>query len=114
MYITRDAWTEHLIKDHRGTQVWDCIICDLPDHYHDSTSLVSHLQEQHPGAVNDRDSFAEACKTTAPPLIVSFLFCTWVEDQAENVSLEMILDHVAEHVHAFSLRSLPWATNADL
>lgn len=43
------------------------------------------------------------CKRSAPVQMTSCPFCN-----EGKLDKEMLLDHVAEEVHAFSLRALPW------
>ena len=113
MYVTRVAWAAHMDKDHEGLQVWECILCDLSEQFFDIPSLGSHLSNQHSGAVKDVEAFAAAGVTKASPRILSCPLCSWAENQTEALDTANLMDHIAEHVHSFSLRSLPWASTID-
>ena len=113
MYVTRNAWAQHMNRDHGGLKVWECMLCDLSTQFDSLESLESHLTCQHPGALREIRPFAEACMTTTSPQVVSCPLCSWAEDQTEPIDTETLIDHIAEHVHAFSLRSLPWASTID-
>ena len=113
MYVTRNAWAQHMNNDHGGLKVWECMLCDLSTQFYSLESLESHLTCQHPGALREVRPFAEACMTTTSPQVVSCPLCSWAEDLTEPIDTETLIDHIAEHVHAFSLRSLPWASTID-
>lgn len=97
-------------NDHLGLQIWECILCDLPEQFYDAETFQSHLCIQHKGAVKDFKSFSAACMANAPPIVSSCPLCTWAGEQSEIVDPSFLLDHIAEHVHSFSLRSLPWSS----
>ena len=95
-------------NDHQQLRAWECNLCELPEHFYDAENFRSHLSDRHPGAVRDVESFAEACMNPTPPWIVSCPLCSWAEDQRETFERADLIDHVAEHIHSFSLISLPW------
>ena len=39
--------------------------------------------------------------------------CSWAEDTQCTAGNAQLIKHVAEHIHAFALRSLPWAPDKD-
>ena len=82
----------------------------MPEQFYDESSFHLHLAERHGGAIHDLKSFSAACMDDAAPLLLSCPLCSWAEVQADGEHPAAIIEHIAEHVHSFSLRSLPWAT----
>lgn len=112
MYITRQAWVEHMENDHPGLKAWQCIICEVAEPFLSEGGFLLHLSKDHSGAVEDVETFAAACEHYISPTIESCPLCSWAEDQTGPVAPSALLDHLAEHVHSFSLRSLPWPSSA--
>ena len=82
----------------------------MPEQFYDERSFHLHLAQRHGGAIDDLKSFSAACMDDAAPLLMSCPLCSWTEMQADGEHPTAIIEHIAEHVHSFSLRSLPWAT----
>ena len=70
-----------------------------------------HTKIQHASTIPpDRiPLLAPLCKRTAPIRITSCPLCPWPEGEDGEFDKEMLLDHIAKEIHAFSLRALPWA-----
>jgi hypothetical protein len=113
LYADKVAWMDHMFNDHDNTSYWQCVMCDDGTNHYVESDFVKHLSELHPGAIsNDRiQIFLEVCSRRGLTEVTTCPLCNWAEDAQEPVSTELILDHIAEHIHGFSLRSLPWAPN---
>jgi len=57
--------------------------------------------------------FTEMCEQRTVEEISSCPLCSWTEDADGFVTNDLLLEHVAEHIHSFALRSLPWAPDKD-
>jgi hypothetical protein len=101
----------HMNSDHRTSPYWECIACDDLNKFGSESEFTAHIVERHRKTISDDQipTLLTVCSKTVPPDITSCPLCTWVEDQEATVAPDLLLDHVAEHVHSFSLRSLPWA-----
>ncbi|KAF6825513.1 protein phosphatase [Colletotrichum plurivorum] len=113
LYVTRNEWTRHVEKDHQ--QCWQCTACTAPDRppliFPSIDGLLGHLRQIHGATIseNQHSTLVEEGVRPVPPGISS---CPLCESTGQSDSLEL-LDHIAEHLHAFSLRSLPWTTSRD-
>lgn len=105
----------HIYKDHKAFQYWECVACDEMEKFADVESVMVHFKEQHKDTISDDQipTLIAAGSQTAPPAIKSCPLCTWAEDQESSPESHLLLDHIAEHVHSFSLRSLPWASTKE-
>ena len=67
------------------------------------------MQEHHETISKDQiPTLKSACKRSAPAEIGSCPLCPWTTAKDGKVDRGAMIDHIAEDVHAFSLRSLPW------
>ena len=53
--------------------------------------------------------FLELCSKTTPEEISTCLYAIGWTPAEEPVPNNLLLDHIAEHIHCFALRPLPWA-----
>jgi hypothetical protein len=111
LFAEKSAWLDHMFNDHVASISWVCDICGESDTT--ESGFTKHLQGVHHEAIaaDQVALFAEMCYKRTAEEIPSCPLCSWVEDAQEPISSELVLDHVAEHIHEFSLRSLPWAPN---
>ncbi|KAL3462602.1 hypothetical protein BJX64DRAFT_259031 [Aspergillus heterothallicus] len=112
-FSTKDAWLRHMNSDHKTSSQWVCQTCAQKKNlltFHEAEGLVSHIKDKH------RDGI----KVHHIPMLVS----AWQRDVPLEISRcplcgfhgdneKMGVDHVAEHVHSFALRSLPWNDERD-
>lgn len=111
--MSRHEWVKHMEEDHEHeTFYWECSLCDDAAHFDSGQTFASHLTDIHADAVTDLSSFVDIC--SKPKILhgVCCPLCTFT-DSGEDISGELLLAHVAEHVHSFSLSSLPLLSNDD-
>ncbi|GLA14302.1 hypothetical protein AnigIFM62618_000678 [Aspergillus niger] len=109
LYHTKDLWMSHMLTDHGGTSHWVCLACNGSSErrvFFEDSALTEHLEQKHSRGIKPQQipMLASAWRRKQPPSIESCPLCG-LTDPDFNV----ILNHVAEHLHAFSLRALPWA-----
>jgi hypothetical protein len=111
LYITKEAWKTHLLENHQSVEFWVCLACVDAVQFDQEDAFVAHtLQEHHDTISKDQISTLKpVCKRSAPAEISSCPLCTWPTAEDGEVDRGALIDHIAEDVHAFSLRSLPWA-----
>jgi len=96
-------------EEHETAKYWLCIACLEPTKFDLESYFEGHLRTQH-GEVVPEDQipiFIAMSAHTAPPSLVSCPLCP-PPTSDEEADADALLDHAAEHVHSFSLRSLPW------
>ncbi|KAL0943203.1 protein phosphatase [Colletotrichum truncatum] len=109
LYVTRKEWTRHVEQEHQ--QCWQCSPCTVPDRpplvFPSVDGLLSHLRQEHGSTISESQYSTLVINGTrpVPPGISSCPLC----DSTGPPDAPELLDHIAEHLHAFSLRSLPWA-----
>ncbi|KAF8866589.1 hypothetical protein BDZ45DRAFT_578657, partial [Acephala macrosclerotiorum] len=62
---------------------------------------------------NQIPTLIDICSQIALPIIACCPLCDVANEQGGVLDQNSLLDHVAKHIHEFSLRSLPWAAAAD-
>ncbi|KAF5670910.1 1-phosphatidylinositol-4,5-bisphosphate phosphodiesterase [Fusarium heterosporum] len=82
----------------------------IPEIYPNMSGMMDHLHDTHPTAVQEDISAILSSSTQAKMSIKS---CPLCEIQGDVDSPDLI-DHVLEHIHDFSLRSLPWPISSDV
>ncbi|KAJ5731756.1 uncharacterized protein N7483_006264 [Penicillium malachiteum] len=107
--MTREAWLGQMEKDHGGNEQWVCQACSqkgIQAIFEKPTKFVAHLEQQHGKRVGPRQIpiLLSAWRRTLPFTISNCPLCFF-----ESEDQKVFLDHTAEHIHSFSLRSLPWA-----
>ncbi|CZR51217.1 uncharacterized protein PAC_01092 [Phialocephala subalpina] len=114
LYITREEWMTHFQTDHQSPKYWECFACDELGRILNVETFTTHIQNQHQEAISDSQipTLIDICSRTALPIIVSCPLCDFANEHGFTVDQNSLLDHVAKHVHEFSLRSLPWAAAA--
>ena len=100
---------------HGSTDMWTCFACLDSLQFETEADFVAHTVQEHSETISQGHihALAAACKTSITAEITSCPLCAWPTLEDGEVSKIAVLDHVAEHVHAFSLRALPWAPDAD-
>lgn len=107
-YNTKANWLNHMEKEHGGTEQWVCLACSqksLHVTFREPTGFTAHLEQEHSKIKPQQIlMLLSAWRRKIPLKISACPLCRFVDDDQNSV-----LDHVAEHIHSFSLRSLPWA-----
>lgn len=94
---------DHMKSPHECTNHWMCPICPVPRTFEIEAEFESHLQEIHQDAV-PTDAFPALALAGARSILSRAQRCPLCPFDVHDV----MLDHIAKHVHSFSLRSLPW------
>ncbi|KAI3048308.1 hypothetical protein CBS147352_6322 [Aspergillus niger] len=109
LYHTKDLWLSHMFMDHGGIPHWVCLACNGSSErrvFFEESALTEHLEQKHSRGIKPQQipMLASAWRRKQPPAIRSCPLCGFTDPDSDAV-----LSHVAEHLHSFSLRSLPWA-----
>ncbi|KAF5250350.1 hypothetical protein FANTH_4450 [Fusarium anthophilum] len=101
-YSSRSMLEQHFRQDH--PPVWVCPLCDNGSVYSTMTEMVDHLHDTHAQDIGEDIS---AIVSSSAQTRMGIESCPLCEVKGDTDSPELV-DHVLEHVHDFSLRSLPW------
>jgi len=115
LYNTKEAWKTHLLEDHESTESWVCFACIDAVQFDQEDAFIAHTLQVHHNTI-PRDqipALKSICRRSTTAEISSCPLCTWPTVGDGEVDREALVNHIAEHVHAFSLRSLPWAPGDD-
>ncbi|KAJ5809816.1 uncharacterized protein N7503_002034 [Penicillium pulvis] len=101
LFVTEKEWKEHFLNDHPPG--FQCSYCDSAP-FSSLVEIMGHLQLEHPDISNDElaDALAES-----PVHIMGISNCPLCDSEDSPDSPELI-EHILQHIHDFSLRSLPW------
>ncbi|KAF9890246.1 hypothetical protein FE257_006158 [Aspergillus nanangensis] len=107
-FMTKDAWLGHMNKDHGTISQWVCQACsqkNIQVTFSDAEGLTSHLKHQHNEGIKSHHipMLLSAWRRNIPVEIAACPLCGFEGDEQNTA-----LDHTAEHVHLFALKSLPW------
>ncbi|KAK1751493.1 hypothetical protein QBC47DRAFT_82279 [Echria macrotheca] len=115
LYVNRDQWMEHLRANHSVTR-WFCSLCSAdsaePDAKYFWTELEyqGHIMSHHDAQFSSYEvplllkiSEKSTIQPTSCPLCLNDRQLVTVEQD----------DHIASHLHAFSLLALPWDHDID-
>lgn len=93
-------------EEHRSAQYWICFACREKRRFDEQVEFARHLENDHRNGISAEQipTFLSACSRSAPVEIKDCPLCS----NATSEDTKLLLDHIAEHVHSFSLRSLPW------
>ncbi|PWY64409.1 hypothetical protein BO83DRAFT_455369 [Aspergillus eucalypticola CBS 122712] len=107
-YHTKDLWLSHMFTDHGGFPHWVCLACndssERPTFYEES-AFTEHLEQMHSTGIKPHQvqMLVSAWRRKTPVTVGSCPLCELTDLDSD------VLNHVAEHLHSFSLKSLPWA-----
>lgn len=108
-YSTRTALERHIRQDHSPT--WQCPLCENEPQFTSMTDMMEHLMALHQEAAEgDNISTLISLSTQRKTGIEACPLC----DVEGIVDSPELIDHVLEHVHDFSLRSLPWPRSSHI
>lgn len=62
-------------------------------------------------SMQSRTTFVAACKRSASARISACPLCQGASGYTNEEERDVLIDHIAQHVHSFSLRSLPWPSD---
>lgn len=102
-----------MFTDHTGIFNWVCLACnDLSAHpvFYEKSAFIEHLEGRHSRGIKPQQipMLVSAWQRKTSVSIHSCPLCGFGDQDSDAV-----LNHTAEHLHSFSLRSLPWAPGED-
>ncbi|KAI3325793.1 hypothetical protein HD806DRAFT_491241 [Xylariaceae sp. AK1471] len=114
LYISRATWREHVLAAHGASEYWECLACagmGTPNKFSTADELVVHATANHKDTMSEDQilDLRDRCHTTAPPNISKCPLCPWPRGLTVEPDAVANLEHVANCIHEFSLRALPWA-----
>ncbi|QKX62441.1 uncharacterized protein TRUGW13939_09602 [Talaromyces rugulosus] len=105
-YNTKATWLNHMEMEHGGSEQWVCLACSqksLNVTFREPVDFTAHLEQEHSKIKPQQIPMLLSTWRRKVPLKISACPLCGFEDNDQN----FVLDHVAEHIHSFSLRSLP-------
>lgn len=109
VYGNRTEWIDHMLHDHPVSRYWLCFACPNPTKFTSDKVFVDHLVSQHGDDIPESQIpvFVQECAYNAPLSVPGCPLCPQDRSNADTET-GTLLDHIAEHIHAFSLNSVPW------
>lgn len=110
LFPTKDLWHRHLLEEHHNLEYWTCSICRNGFEAPDEESFVAHINTHHAEHISqDRiPILAGLSRRLFPAEINCCMFCGWSQAEGAEMNKDDLIEHIAQEVHSFSLRSLPW------
>lgn len=103
LFVTQEEWNDHVINDHPPQ--WQCHCCGNDSPIFESISgIICHLMTEHS---NEVEADLEGYLSDAEINVKGITNCPLCDSEGPQDSLDL-MEHVLQHVHDFSLRSLPW------
>lgn len=116
LYTTKEAWKTHLIEDHRSTEYWVCFPCGGNVQLPTEAAFIAHTKQEHQETILEDQIplLVPISKRSVPADITACPLCdAWPPKEPGEVDREELINHIAEEVHDFSLRALPWPPEDD-
>ncbi|KAI5460418.1 hypothetical protein BGZ63DRAFT_404887 [Mariannaea sp. PMI_226] len=113
LYISRQAWRNHVIEAHGAGQYWECLACvgtGTTHSFQNWEEFVNHNRTRHKDAISEEQilDLRDSCRKMAPPNIPQCPLCSWPEDEEVEPDATANLEHIGNCIHEFSLNALPW------
>ncbi|PNS19981.1 hypothetical protein CAC42_7948 [Sphaceloma murrayae] len=111
-YTTTEDWKKHMMSMHVGKYTWQCLACtSAPVTFDGEEDFIEHTRMRHPHVISDAHvhQYAEICRKPGQLSIDKCPLCRKHASHDHAGGITALLDHMAEHIHDFSLHSLPWA-----
>lgn len=99
---------QHFRQDH--PPVWECPLCQVGAVFLTMTEFMDHLHNSHPQVTGENIPGIISSSAQAKMGIENCPLC----EVKGDVDSSHLIDHVLEHIHDFSLRSLPWPTSSEV
>ena len=92
---------------------WKCLACTERHVFTRENNIRTHIQQTHQKTIPTEpiNMLLSDLKYSAPDNLAACPLCKDPEDQSQK-DPETLLNHVAEHVHDFSIRALPWPSDS--
>jgi hypothetical protein len=109
-YATKESWSSHMDKTHGSMEQWAFQACsqkNISASFKEPVVFTAHLQQEHSRGIKPHQipMLLSAWQRKVPGKVPACPLCSF-DSEDQNI----LLDHIAEHIHSFSLRSLPWPT----
>lgn len=108
IYVSRTDWMRHVRQVH--ARCWECIPCKTPGRmpliFPSVAEFIHHIKKHHDDTIRE-DQYQTLLESAAVPAPTGLSSCPLC-DEAGDADSEPLLNHILEHVHEFSVRSLPW------
>ncbi|RSL67339.1 hypothetical protein CEP53_002995 [Fusarium sp. AF-6] len=113
LFISRSDWKAHMQQEHRSSTYWECFACTNAETsaiFQSPEEFVGHMDSEHSRVTNKEDlpKLLRVCQRTKPLAIDACPLCV-IKPQDNDLDPGALVDHIADHMHDFSLASLPWA-----
>ncbi|KAI1149604.1 hypothetical protein F4825DRAFT_453287 [Nemania diffusa] len=105
LFATHYEWKEHFMDDHPSQ--WSCPCCADAHMFKSLSGVINHIRSKHPDAISDR---LDDLLSDAEIKVMGITKCPLCDSEGPQDSPDLV-EHVLQHVHDFSLRSLPWPTD---
>ncbi|KAH0593708.1 hypothetical protein MHUMG1_08459 [Metarhizium humberi] len=103
LFVTQQEWNDHVMSDHPPQ--WQCPCCGGdPPIFKSISGITAHLMSAHLDAAPDS---LEALLQEAELNVMGITKCPLCDSEGPQDSPDLV-EHVLQHIHDFSLRSLPW------
>ncbi|KAM3440296.1 hypothetical protein MY4824_002285 [Beauveria thailandica] len=105
--LPRSTWTADYEKPN-SIAYWLCFACPEPMKFCEEGGFTRHLQTEHDDTISADQipMVVNACMCNAPMTLSSCPLCA--QSASDDEDPEVLLAHVAQHIHSFALESLPW------
>ncbi|KAK2590082.1 hypothetical protein QQS21_012243 [Conoideocrella luteorostrata] len=108
LFVTRAEWDQHTRNDHQ--KCWQCLPCTTigkaPLVFPSVETFMEHLRGVHSDTINE-EQYSTLIPESARPVPTGISCCPLCNSNGPADS-PILLNHIAEHLHSFALRSLPW------
>ncbi|KID81237.1 transcription factor Zn, C2H2 [Metarhizium guizhouense ARSEF 977] len=108
LFVTRAEWDQHTRNDHQ--KCWQCLPCSpmgkAPLVFPSVEAFMEHLRVVHSDTINE-EQYSTLVPESARPVPTGISCCPMCNSNGPADS-PVLFNHIAEHLHSFALRSLPW------
>ncbi|KAH0530799.1 hypothetical protein TsFJ059_005383 [Trichoderma semiorbis] len=108
LFVTRAEWDQHTRNDHQ--KCWQCLPCTTvgkaPLVFPSVEAFMEHIRVVHSSTINE-EQYSTLIPESAIPVPAGISCCPLCNSNGPADS-PVLLNHIAEHLHSFALRSLPW------
>jgi hypothetical protein len=109
LFVSQKEWNDHFMSDHPPQ--WQCPCCeDDPPVFKSLSGITSHMVSKH---VDEVSWGLEDLLSEAEIKVMGITKCPLCDSDGPQDSPDLV-EHVLQHVHDFSLRSLPWPMDPSL
>lgn len=111
LFNSKQAWREHILKDHNSLTYWTCFACGDGSQFNDKNAFVQHIKSNHAASIptGQIQVLCDLSQKITPTGFERCPLCNWPEEEGAEVEKDVLLNHIAREIHSFSLRALPWA-----